>query len=193
MDATAAIVAFALFVGVMYLVARPFLAPEEEAIEDLGVNPELESQKNRIIDAIREIDMDYQTGKLSDEDYQLLRSRYTAAAAEILKRIDAADAEATAREEAEASSVEPKSAGASSVGPNGLLAPTPEAPASGDVASGTAAEEAATFGAEAKRPLGSAQEVAADPAQGVTADDYDDELEIEIARRKAAMGGNRDA
>lgn len=87
MEAVAAIVAFSLFLGVVYLVIRPFLAPEE--IYDEAVNsPELVSQKNRVIGAIREIDMDYQTGKLSEEDYQLLRSRYTAAAAEIIRRMD---------------------------------------------------------------------------------------------------------
>lgn len=87
MEAVAAIVAFSLFLGVVYLVIKPFLAPEE--IYDEAVNsPELVSQKNRVIGAIREIDMDYQTGKLSEEDYQLLRSRYTAAAAEIIRRMD---------------------------------------------------------------------------------------------------------
>ena len=87
MEAVAAIIAFALFLGVVYLIIRPFLAPEE--IHDEAVNsPELVGQKNRVIGAIREIDMDYQTGKLSEEDYQLLRSRYTAAAAEIIRRMD---------------------------------------------------------------------------------------------------------
>lgn len=87
MEAVAAIIAFALFLGVVYLIIRPFLAPEE--IYDEAVNsPELVGQKNRVIGAIREIDMDYQTGKLSEEDYQLLRSRYTAAAAEIIRRMD---------------------------------------------------------------------------------------------------------
>lgn len=100
MEAVAAIVAFALFLGVAYMIIRPFLAPEE--IYDEAVNsPELVSQKNRVIGAIREIDMDYQTGKLSEEDYQLLRSRYTAAAAEIIRRMDA-EAEEAARKEAEA-------------------------------------------------------------------------------------------
>jgi len=82
-----ALIAFLLFLGAVYLVLRPFLVPEVIEEEDV-VSPLLQSQKNRIIDAIREIDMDYETGKLSDEDYGLLRSRYTAAAAEVLRRID---------------------------------------------------------------------------------------------------------
>lgn len=103
MEAVAAIVAFALFLGVIYMIIKPFLAPEE--IYDEAVHsPELLSQKNRVIGAIREIDMDYQTGKLSEEDYKLLRSRYTAAAAEIIRRMDE-EAEEVAKE-AEASAGE---------------------------------------------------------------------------------------
>lgn len=87
MPVTAAIIFFALFLGAVYLVITPFLVPPEAELEE-SEDPRLETQKNRVIDAIREIDMDYQTGKLSDGDYALLRSRYTAAAAEILSRID---------------------------------------------------------------------------------------------------------
>lgn len=125
MEAVAAIVAFALFLGVVYMIIRPFLAPEE--IYDEAVNsPELVSQKNRVIGAIREIDMDYQTGKLSEEDYQLLRSRYTAAAAEIIRRMDA-EAEEAARKEAEAPAQEP--ATASEDGATGAEAPESPEPA----------------------------------------------------------------
>lgn len=88
MEAAAVVISFALFVGALYLIIRPFLVPAEAPVEE-AISPELESQKNRIIDAIREIEMDYQTGKLDEEDYTVLKSRYTAAAAEVLKRIDA--------------------------------------------------------------------------------------------------------
>lgn len=87
MQATVAIITFSLFLGVVYLIIKPFLIPEEIEEHDT-FSPELESQKNRVIDAIREIDMDYQTGKLSEDDYQALRSRYTAAAGEIIRRMD---------------------------------------------------------------------------------------------------------
>jgi hypothetical protein len=94
--------AFFLFLAVVYLILRPFLVPETIVDEDLATI-QLDIQKDRIIEAIREIDMDYQTGKLSDEDYNLLRSRYTAAAGEIIRRIDSdavADAQAEPEEQA---------------------------------------------------------------------------------------------
>jgi hypothetical protein len=130
-EAVAAIVAFALFLGVIYMIIKPFLAPEE--IYDEAVHsPELVSQKNRVIGAIREIDMDYQTGKLSEEDYKLLRSRYTAAAAEIIRRMDE-EAEETARQEAEAP-VEETSAAASDDGATDDGATGAEAPESPETA-----------------------------------------------------------
>jgi len=79
--------AFVLLMAVIYLILRPFIVPEEIAEDDLATI-QLDIQKDRIIEAIREIDMDYQTGKLSDDDYNLLRSRYTAAAGEVIRRID---------------------------------------------------------------------------------------------------------
>lgn len=96
METVGAFIAFVLLMAVVYLILRPFIVPEEIAEDDLATI-QLDIQKDRIIEAIREIDMDYQTGKLSDEDYDLLRSRYTAAAGEVIRRIDsdaAADAQA---------------------------------------------------------------------------------------------------
>jgi hypothetical protein len=102
MQTLGAMMAFFLFLAVVYLILRPFLVPETIVDEDLATI-QLDIQKDRIIEAIREIDMDYQTGKLSDEDYNLLRSRYTAAAGEIIRRIDSdavADAQAEPEEQA---------------------------------------------------------------------------------------------
>jgi hypothetical protein len=102
MAALGAMIAFFLFLAVVYLILRPFLVPEAIVDDDLATI-QLDIQKDRIIEAIREIDMDYQTGKLSDDDYNLLRSRYTAAAGEIIRRIDsdaAADAQAEPEEQA---------------------------------------------------------------------------------------------
>ncbi len=101
MQTVGAFIAFVLLMAVVYLILRPFIVPEEIAEDDLATI-QLDIQKDRIIEAIREIDMDYQTGKLSDEDYNLLRSRYTAAAGEVIRRIDS-DAAAGAQAETEPS------------------------------------------------------------------------------------------
>lgn len=49
---------------------------------------ELEARKEAIYAQIKDIDFDYATGKLSDEDYQELRTRYKQDAVSILKEID---------------------------------------------------------------------------------------------------------
>lgn len=49
---------------------------------------ELEARKAEIYAAIKDIDFDFQMGKLSPEDYDQLRSQYKAEAVTLLKRID---------------------------------------------------------------------------------------------------------
>lgn len=49
---------------------------------------ELLFRKEALLKEIKEIDLDYQTGKLSPTDYQELSSRYKLETAEVLKKID---------------------------------------------------------------------------------------------------------
>ncbi len=50
------------------------------------------AQRNALYDAIRDLDFDFQLGKLSQSDYQSLRDQYKARAATMLQQIDAATA-----------------------------------------------------------------------------------------------------
>lgn len=49
---------------------------------------ELRSRKRHALSAIKELEFDYQTGKLSEEDYRSLRSRYEKDAVEAMKGLD---------------------------------------------------------------------------------------------------------
>lgn len=49
---------------------------------------ELEERKEAIYSAIKDIDFDYQMGKLSEEDYKELRQQYKDEAVHLLKKID---------------------------------------------------------------------------------------------------------
>ena len=49
---------------------------------------EMEARKNEIYAAIRDIDFDYQMGKLSEEDYEALRQQYKTEAIGMMKQID---------------------------------------------------------------------------------------------------------
>ncbi len=49
---------------------------------------DLEAKKAEIYAAIKDIEFDYEMGKLSEEDYQELREQYKAQAVQILRQLD---------------------------------------------------------------------------------------------------------
>jgi len=67
---------------------RPALGWDEEGDEWSGELKRLLSLKESLLDAIKEIEFDYATGKLSKDDYEELDGRYRRQAIEVLKRID---------------------------------------------------------------------------------------------------------
>lgn len=83
---TFAIFAFVLLVVVAYVIARPLILPDVE-VEETDQST-LAAQKERALDAIRDLDMDFATGKLSETDYRGLRARYVAEAAATLEALD---------------------------------------------------------------------------------------------------------
>lgn len=74
----------ALFIG------YPFFKPrnKEIAFELNHQAEDLLARKDEIYAAIKDIDFDYQMGKLSDDDYQTLRQQYKTDAISLLKKID---------------------------------------------------------------------------------------------------------
>jgi flagellar biosynthesis/type III secretory pathway M-ring protein FliF/YscJ len=62
---------------------------EEEAELSSPEVLELEATRDAKYREIRDAELDYQTGKLSDEDYQAVDSNLRAEAIEILRRLDA--------------------------------------------------------------------------------------------------------
>lgn len=88
--------ALLLGLGVLWMVFQPFLEPvpqEPEFVEP----PELEeTQRGQALLALKEIEFDLETGKLSTADYQMLKSRYTARALEAMRVEEGAPAPAAA-------------------------------------------------------------------------------------------------
>jgi hypothetical protein len=77
----------AVLVGVagLLLVFQPLIRPQRrtrELVEPL--DPE-ETPRGVALTALKEIDFDRETGKLSDADYQFLKAKYTALALEALR------------------------------------------------------------------------------------------------------------
>ena len=93
----ALVLGFVLALVAVLLVLDPVLRPDrvETAApvslfsdSDDEEDPTL-ARRDRALAALKEIDFDRATGKLSDEDYETMKSRFTAEALDALKAVDA--------------------------------------------------------------------------------------------------------
>jgi len=85
------LMALIVFVAI-FIVGYPFVNPERFEYADATGNDNLEqlaSTRNTVFEAIRDLESDRATGKLSDQDYSQLRARYDVQAAQVLQQIDA--------------------------------------------------------------------------------------------------------
>jgi formate dehydrogenase maturation protein FdhE len=74
-----------LGIGLLWMVFQPFLTPpaaEPEFVEPLELE---ETARGQALLALKEIEFDRETGKLSDADYAMLKSRYSALAIEAIR------------------------------------------------------------------------------------------------------------
>jgi len=76
-----AIAAGLVAVAILWMVLQPMIAPAPQAAAPIidPPTPE-ETARGRALLALKEIEFDRATAKLSDEDYQMLRERYERAA-----------------------------------------------------------------------------------------------------------------
>lgn len=102
-----------VFVAI-FIVGYPLVNARRYEYAEVGLNGDdafehLASARNSVFEAIRDLEFDYATGKLSDADYQAMRTRYDAKAAEVLQKMDALGAPRMKRASAKAESavVEP--------------------------------------------------------------------------------------
>jgi hypothetical protein len=79
-----AIAAVLVGVAILWLVAQPMLAPQPEAPDLLDLPEPEETARGRALLALRELEFDRATGKLSDADYAMLHARFAAAAVQVL-------------------------------------------------------------------------------------------------------------
>jgi hypothetical protein len=93
-----------LAVGCVVLVALPFLREPEAADDRLGAPDALErrrlelaEERDRALAALKELELDHRTGKVTDEDYRALVGPLRRTAAEALKALEPAAQEARER------------------------------------------------------------------------------------------------
>jgi len=75
----------------LVFILLPLVRPGAPAEADRPESPteRLRREKESVYLAIREVEFDHRTGKVSDEDHAVLMARYRARAIELLKQIDA--------------------------------------------------------------------------------------------------------
>lgn len=91
MSALAALAALWVLLGAIWLAVYPFLERTRPPVPvGLLELQDLEAEKARLLGEIHDLELDYQTGKLSDDDYRAieagLKSRAVAVMAEIEER-----------------------------------------------------------------------------------------------------------
>ncbi|HEU5304372.1 MAG TPA: zinc ribbon domain-containing protein [Gemmatimonadales bacterium] len=80
-----AVAALAVAVAALWLVLQPLMRPADSRLPaPEPLDPE-ETPKGLALAALKEIEFDRETGKLSDSDYEMLKAKYTAAALEAIR------------------------------------------------------------------------------------------------------------
>ena len=80
-----------LFIGVVLYVAYPlFLDPEEDGQDDLksADRERVLEEKENVLANLKDIEIDYQMGKLSQEDYEELKSEFELLAVGVFERLE---------------------------------------------------------------------------------------------------------
>jgi hypothetical protein len=87
-----AVAALFLGVAVLALILEPLIFPKPATLVPVDPLEPEETPRGIALSAIREIEFDRETGKLSDVDYQFLMQKYTAEALGVLKAEEAVGA-----------------------------------------------------------------------------------------------------
>jgi len=78
-------------VGVLLFVFTPLLATRDlitQTTQRENRRRQMREESERVYEAIRELDFDHRMGKIEEEDYKDMRSRYQAQAIELMKALD---------------------------------------------------------------------------------------------------------
>jgi hypothetical protein len=88
MDLGSALLFLALLLLVALFVARPLLQGQDEGAEMDERGAALDAEHNRVLDALAELDADWELGKVPEEIYKPQREQLVAEGAAVLKKLD---------------------------------------------------------------------------------------------------------
>lgn len=88
MDLSAIFLLLGVLILVGMYVARPFLVRERRQVSEEHELSVLMAERDRILNALQELDFDHTLGKIPDEDYPSQRAALLQKGAEILRQLD---------------------------------------------------------------------------------------------------------
>lgn len=91
MSVLAAMLTLVLLAAVMAVVSRPLLIERKPDESDTPKRSELEAEREAKYREIRDAELDYRTGKLSQEDYEAVNGALRVEAVEILNKLESSE------------------------------------------------------------------------------------------------------
>jgi len=91
----------ALLLGVAFVIAQPLLERKSAPAEPVAEAEALLAERENILSALRDLDFDHATGKITTEDYTPQRAKLVAEGAAVLRQLDRLSAGSPAPEPAE--------------------------------------------------------------------------------------------
>lgn len=95
MSVLEAMLTLMLLAAVMAVVSRPLLIARKPDESDTPKRSELEAEREAKYREIRDAELDYRTGKLSQEDYEAVNGALRAEAMEILNKLESSEEDRT--------------------------------------------------------------------------------------------------
>ena len=90
MTALVALAGLWVLLAALWLVVWPFFESRRPAVPVALLElQELEAEKERLLGEIHDLELDWQTGKLSEDDYRAIEAGLKTRAVEVLKEIEA--------------------------------------------------------------------------------------------------------
>jgi len=78
-----------ILISVVLYVAWPFLSEKKEFLPQEATELEIaREEKENVISNLKDIEMDYRMGKLSEEDYETLREEFKLQAIQAIQRLE---------------------------------------------------------------------------------------------------------
>ena len=91
MDIVVAVIGLAMLIAVAAFVAQPLVVRSRALPSSESPRDKLLAERDALYVSLRDLDFDFQTGKLLEVDYRAAREQYVVRGVEILKQLDAAE------------------------------------------------------------------------------------------------------